>query len=189
MVCGIVAAVIAVILILWLVLAYNNLVSLRNRVANGWAQIDVALKQRADLVPNLVATVQGYATHESKVFEEVTKARAQAVEAAGNANLTREDRAAIEARLTQALVQLRAVAENYPQLQASQNFMSLQQQLASLEDKIAYARQFYNDVTLKYNNATQQIPSNIVASLFHFEAAQYFKAPESAANVPTVSFS
>lgn len=159
MIVGIVIAVIVVLLVLWAVGSYNSLVALRNRVANGWAQIDVQLKQRADLVPNLVETVKGYAAHESEVFTQVTEARAGAVAAASDPKAGAVERAAAENKLSRALVNLQATAEAYPQLQANQNFMDLQNQLSQLEQKIAYARQFYNDVVLKFNTAIETVPS------------------------------
>ena len=146
MIFGIIALIVIVLIVLWGVSAYNGLVTLRNRVKNGWAQIDVQLKQRADLIPNLVETVKGYATHESQVFTQVTQARASG-----------------------AIMHLQAVAEAYPQLQANQNFLDLQAQLKVLEEKIAYARQFYNDVVQKYNTKIEVVPTNIIAGLFHFE--------------------
>ena len=166
---GIVVVVIIVVLIGWGVSAYNNLVTLKNRVKNGWAQIDVQLKQRADLIPNLVNTVKGYASHESEVFTQVTAARAGVVAAASNPSTTTAQRAAAENQLSRALFNLQATAEAYPQLQANQNFMDLQNQLKELENKIAYARQFYNDVVLKLNTAIETVPTNIIAGLFHFE--------------------
>ncbi|MBW3093362.1 LemA family protein [Bifidobacterium sp. 82T10] len=175
-------------LVLWGVGAYNGLVTLRNRVKNGWAQIDVQLKQRADLIPNLVETVKGYAGHESTVLTQVTAARAGVVAAASDPNATTVQRAAAENALSRALVNLQATAEAYPQLQANQNFMDLQAQLKELESKIAYARQFYNDVVLKYNTATETVPSNIIAGLFHFEQAEYFQADEQSRQVPQVKF-
>lgn len=184
----IVVVVIVALLALWAVGAYNSLVTLRNRVGNGWAQIDVQLKQRADLIPNLVETVKGYATHESEVFTQVTQARANAVAVAADPHATAEQRAGVENELSRTLVNLQATAEAYPQLQANQNFMDLQQQLAGLEQKIAYARQFYNDVVLKFNTAIEQVPSNIIAGLFHFTQAQYFQVDEAAKQVPRVSF-
>ena len=172
---SIVVVVIIVVLIGWGVSAYNNLVTLKNRVKNGWAQIDVQLKQRADLIPNLVNTVKGYASHESEVFTQVTAARAGVVAAASNPSTTTAQRAAAENQLSRALFNLQATAEAYPQLQANQNFMDLQNQLKELENKIAYARQFYNDVVLKLNTAIETVPTNIIAGLFHFEQAQYFE--------------
>ena len=189
MIVGIVIAVIVVLLVLWAVGSYNSLVALRNRVANGWAQIDVQLKQRADLVPNLVETVKGYAAHESEVFTQVTEARAGAVAAASDPKAGAAERATAATKLSRALVNLEATAEAYPQLQANQNFMDLQNQLSQLEQKIAYARQFYNDVVLKFNTAIETVPSNIIAGLFHFTQAQYFEADEQTRQVPQVSFS
>lgn len=170
----ILAIVIVIIaLVLWAVGAYNALVALRNRVKNGWAQIDVQLKQRADLIPNLVETVKGYAGHESSVLTQVTQARAGAAAAAANPNATTVERATAENALSRALFNLQATMEAYPQLQANQNFMDLQAQLKDLETKIAYARQFYNDVVLKYNTKIETVPSNIIAGMFHFEQEQY----------------
>ena len=184
---AIVIAVIAVVL-LWAIGTYNSLVSLRNRVKNGWAQIDVQLKQRADLIPNLVETVKGYASHESDVFTKVTEARAKAMSVAADPNASTADRAQAENQLSHAIVNLQATAEAYPQLQANQNFLDLQAQLKSLEEKIAYARQFYNDVVLKYNNKVETVPSNIIAGLFHFEQSQFFEVEESARQAPQVKF-
>ena len=177
MVVGIIIAVIVVLIVFWAVSAYNGLVTLRNRVKNGWAQIDVQLKQRTDLIPNLVETVKGYAAHESQVFTQVTQARAGVVQAI-----------AAENQLSRALMNLQVVSENYPQLQANTNFMDLQSQLKSLEEKIAYARQFYNDVVQKYNTQTEVVPTNIIAGLFHFEQAPYFQVDEADRQVPQVKF-
>ena len=183
MVVGIIIAVIVVLIVLWAVSAYNGLVTLRNRVKNGWAQIDVQLKQRTDLIPNLV---KGYAAHESQVFTQVTQARAGVVQAAQSGDVAQ--RIAAENQLSRALVNLQAVSENYPQLQANTNFMDLQNQLKSLEEKIAYARQFYNDVVQKYNTQTEVVPTNIIAGLFHFEQAPYFQVDEADRQVPQVTF-
>ena len=177
---SIVVVVIIVVLIGWGVSAYNNLVTLKNRVKNGWAQIDVQL--------NLVNTVKGYASHESEVFTQVTAARAGVVAAASNPSTTTAQRAAAENQLSRALFNLQATAEAYPQLQANQNFMDLQNQLKELENKIAYARQFYNDVVLKLNTAIETVPTNIIAGLFHFEQAQYFEADDASRQVPQVQF-
>ena len=186
----IVIVLLVVLLVIWGIGAYNGLVNLRNRVANGWAQIDVQLKQRADLVPNLVQTVKGYASHESTVLEEVTKARADVAQAqaqtAGGDQI--QARADAEQRLGQSLVTLMARAEAYPELKANQNFLDLQRQLKDLEDKIAYARQFYNDVVQKFNTRIETVPSNIIASLFHFRQAQYFQADEGSRQAPVVDF-
>lgn len=182
--------VIAVIVVIgvWIISMYNSLVGMRNRVGNGWSQIDVLLKQRADLIPNLVETVKGYAGHESSVFTQVTQARAGVLAAASDPNATLEQRAAAEQQLSNAMVNLRATAEAYPDLKANQNFMNLQDQLRQIEDKIAYARQFYNDVVLKYNNRIMQVPTNIIAGMFHFVPAQYFAADEQSRQVPQVNF-
>lgn len=184
----IVIVLLVLLLVIWGIRAYNGLVGLRNRVANGWAQIDVRLKQRADLVPNLVQTVKGYASHESTVLEEVTKARADVaqVQTAGGDQM--QARADAEQRLGQSLVTLMARAEAYPELKANQNFLDLQRQLKDLEDKIAYARQFYNDVVQRFNTRIETVPSNIIASLFHFRQAQYFQADEGSRQAPVVDF-
>ncbi|KFI99234.1 LemA family protein [Bifidobacterium porcinum] len=184
----IIIAVIVLLIIVWIISAYNNLVTLRNRVKNGWAQIDVQLKQRADLVPNLVETVKGYAAHESQVLTQVTEARAKAVAVAADKQAGTAERIAAENELTRALFNLQATAEAYPQLQANQNFMDLQHQLQDLEQKIAYARQFYNDVVMKLNNAIETFPSNIVAGLFHFEQADYFQVDDASRLAPQVKF-
>ncbi|WP_418969703.1 LemA family protein [Alloscardovia omnicolens] len=181
-----VVIVIVLALIAWVASTYNNLVNLRNRVANGWAQIDVQLKQRADLIPNLVNTVKGYATHESGVFTAVTQARSAVKAAADSGNMA--ERIQAESALDKAIVNVLAVAEAYPELKANTNFMDLQAQLKTLEDKIAYARQFYNDVALKMNNAVEMFPSNIIAGMFRFEKAEYFRVEESAREVPQVQF-
>lgn len=162
---------------------YNNLVGLRNRVKNSYAQIDVQLKRRNDLIPNLVETVKGYAAHEKGVLEEVTKARTDVMNAT-----TVEETSAADNQLTSALKTLFAVAENYPDLKANSNFQQLQSDLTDTEDKISYARQFYNDVVLKYNNACQQFPSNMLARLFGFKEETYFQVPESETAVPEVNF-
>lgn len=179
---------IIVAIVLGIVSLYNQLVGLRNRVNNGWAQIDVLLKQRADLIPNLVETVKGYAQHESNVFLQVTQARADAVNVANNPQATLEQRAAAEQRFQDAIVNLRATAEAYPALQANQNFLNLQNQLRQLEDRIAYGRQFYNDTVMKYNTRIMQFPTNMFAGLFHFLPAQYFTAQAQDRAVPQVQF-
>jgi LemA protein len=166
-------AVMAVVVLfaLFFIFAYNSLVTLRNRIDNAWSQIDVQLKRRYDLVPNLVETVKGYATHEKKVFESVTQARAAALGAQ-----TVSEKAKAEGLLSQALKSIFAVAEAYPKLEASQNFKMLQEELSGIESKIAYARQFYNDSVLTYNTSIQTVPTNIVAGMFNFTARDFFKA-------------
>ncbi|WP_033377135.1 LemA family protein [Alloscardovia criceti] len=177
---------ILIVAVLWVIGVYNNLVSLRNRVGNGWAQIDVQLKQRSDLIPNLVNTVKGYAAHESNVFVQVTQARSAVKAAEESGNIAQ--RMDAENALGRAIVNVLAVAEAYPQLQANTNFMDLQNQLKTLEEKIAYSRQFYNDVALKMNNAVEIFPNNIVAGIFHFEKAEYFKVEGADREVPQVQF-
>lgn len=186
MIFGIIALIVIVLIVLWGVSAYNSLVTLRNRVKNGWAQIDVQLKQRADLIPNLVETVKGYAAHESDVFTQVTQARAGVIQAAQSGDV--QQRIQAENQLSRALVNLQATAEAYPQLQANQNFLDLQAQLKALEEKIAYARQFYNDVVQKYNTKIEVVPTNIIAGLFHFEQASYFQIDEADRQAPQVKF-
>ena len=186
MIFGIIALIVIVLIVLWGVSAYHGLVTLRNRVKNGWAQIDVQLKQRADLIPNLVETVNGYAAHESQVFTQVTQARASALQAAQSGDVAQRIQA--ENQLSRAIMNLQAVAEAYPQLQANQNFLDLQAQLKALEEKIAYARQFYNDVVQKYNTKIEVVPTNIIAGLFHFEQAAYFQVDEADRQAPQVKF-
>lgn len=152
---------------------YNRLVVLRNRIENAWSQIDVQLKRRTDLIPNLVETVKGYASHEKEVFQKVTEARSALMNAQGV-----RDQAEANNMLTGALKSLFAVAENYPELKANQNFMMLQEELSGTESKIAYARQFYNDTVLKYDNMREKFPSNIVASMFGFSEREYFQVEE-----------
>jgi len=158
---------------------YNSLVRLRNRCDNAWAQVDVQLRRRYDLIPNLVETVKGYAKHEREVFEKVTEARSKAI----NAGTVKEQGEA-ENMLTGALKSLFAVVENYPELKANQNFMMLQEELAGTEGKIAYARQFYNDSVMKFNVKQQVFPSNIVASMFNFKENEYFEIEEAEARKP-----
>jgi LemA protein len=163
---------------------YNSLVTLRNRCDNAWSQVDVQLRRRYDLIPNLVETVKGYARHESGVFERVTQARTAAI----NAN-TVKDQAQAENVLTGALKSLFAVAEAYPDLKANQNFLMLQEELAGTESKVAYARQFYNDNVMKFNMRQQVFPSNILANMFGFKLRDYFQIEEEVARGPVkVSF-
>jgi len=163
---------------------YNSLVTLRNRCDNAWSQVDVQLRRRYDLIPNLVETVKGYAKHESGVFERVTQARTAAV----NAQTVKEQGQA-DNMLTGALKSLFAVAEAYPDLKANQNFLMLQEELAGTEGKVAYARQFYNDVVMKFNMRQQVFPSNIIANMFGFKIKDYFQIEEEVAKGPVkVSF-
>src|SRR5437867_3417144 len=163
---------------------YNRLVRVRNRSENAWAQVDVQLKRRADLVPNLVEAVKGYAAHEQEVFEEVTRARATAQRAA-----TVEEQAHAQSALSAALGRLLAVAEAYPQLRATENFQQLQAQLAEVEQNIAVARQVYNDTVLTYDNALETVPTNVVAAIFSFSPRAYFEAEGAAREAPAVQFS
>lgn len=184
----IVILAIILVLVIWFITTYNSLVQLRNRVTNGWAQVDVLLKKRADLIPNIVETVKGYAGHENTVLTQVTQARANAVSAASQPNMPLANRMAAENQLSRAMFNLRAVVEAYPDLKANVNFMNLQEQLAQIEEQIAYGRQFYNDVVLKYNNKIQTIPSNIVAGIGHFVVAAYFNVDDVDRQAPQVSF-
>ncbi|MDD3986027.1 MAG: LemA family protein [Methanobacterium sp.] len=183
MIIEIIILIMAIILVIYIIYQYNGLIQLRNRVKNAWSQIDVQLKRRADLIPNLVETVKGYAKHEKTVFENVTKARSSLMNAK-----TVQENAEANNMLTDSLKSLFAVAENYPELKASENFRQLQAQLSETEDKIAYSRQCYNDTVLMFNNKVQMFPSNILASLFHFTEAEYFEIAESDRVVPEVKF-
>lgn len=163
---------------------YNRLITLRNRCDNAWAQVDVQLRRRYDLIPNLVETVKGYAKHEREVFEKVTEARAKAIDAQ-----TVKEQGEAENLLSGALKSLFAVVENYPELKANQNFLMLQEELAGTESKIAYARQFYNDMVMRFNTKLQVFPSSLIARLFNFAEKDYFEIEESAAREPVkVSF-
>jgi LemA protein len=179
----IVIVAIVVLLLIVFVVQYNGLVRLRNRIENAWSQIDVQLQRRHDLVPNLVETVKGYASHERETLERVVQARNQALSAQGPAA-----QGEAENMLTGALRQLFALQEAYPDLKANQNFQQLQEELTSTEDRVAYARQFYNDSVLKYNNKIQSIPSNIIAGMFNFQEREYFEGDEQAREVPRVQF-
>jgi len=171
--------IVAVVVLLLLVVAlmYNSLVRSRNRVDNSWSQIDVQLKRRYDLIPNLVETVKGYAKHERETLEAVTSARSNAMTAQQGGDVAQQAQA--ENALSGALKSLFAVAEQYPDLKANQNFLQLQEELTSTEDRIAYARQFYNDSVLGYNNSIQTFPKNMLAGAFNFEKREFFEgAPE-----------
>jgi LemA protein len=180
-----VIVIVAVLLVgALLVVLYNRLVRLRNRAENAWAQVDVQLRRRYDLIPNIVEAVKGYASHERQTFEEVTKARTAAQQAQ-----TIPEQAQAENMLTQAIGRLFAVAEQYPQLRATENFQQLQAQLAETEGKIAISRQVYNDAVLTYDTALETVPTNIVAGLFNFEERQYFEVEEPAVReAPRVQF-
>jgi LemA protein len=177
MIVGIIIAVVVVILVLWLILTYNGLVRLRNRVENAWSQIDVQLRRRYDLIPNLVETVKGYAAHERETLEAVIAARQQGVSAT-----TVAEQGAAQNQITQALGRLFALSEAYPDLKANQNFLSLQEELTATEDRIGYSRQFYNDSVLKYDNKRQSFPANLVAG--RFPDKEYFEVEEPEARGP-----
>jgi LemA protein len=171
------------VLVLWFIYGFNRLVRLRNRVDNAWSQIDVQLRRRYDLIPNLIETVKGYAAHERELFENVTRARAQAEQAQGV-----QDQATAENQITAGLRKLIAVAENYPQLKANQNFLALQEELTGTESKIAYARQFYNDQVAEMNTRIQSFPSSIVARTAGFRSRQFFEIDEPAGRPVSVQF-
>jgi LemA protein len=178
----IVLVVVAVILI-YFIAAYNRFIVLKNRISNAWSQIDVQLKRRFDLIPNLIETVKGYAKHEKKVFTEVTAARTALMNAT-----TLPEKAKANNQLSSTLKSLFAVAEDYPKLQANQNFMMLQEELSGTESKIAYARQAYNDSVLMYNNGTQVFPGSIVAGMFGFGQKEFFKTDETEKEPVKVKF-
>jgi LemA protein len=174
-----------VVVAMWVVGLYNGLVGLRNQVKEAWAQVDVQLKRRFDLIPNLMETVKGYMNHERETLESVTQARA-AISGAGGL----PERMQAESGLTAALGRLFAVAESYPDLKASTNFLSLQEELASTENKISFARQFYNQAVMKMNNKVQMFPSNIIAGMFNFKEEEFFEVEEEAQReAPKVDFS
>jgi len=177
--------VIGVVVLLALIFAgtYNRLVAFRNRIDNAWSQIGVQLKRRYDLIPNLVNTVKGYAAHEKEIFEKVAEARNAAISAKSV-----PDQAQAENQITQALRQLFAVVEAYPDLKANQNFLALQEELTATEGRIAFARQFYNDTVLTYNNKVQQFPSRIVAGMFNFTPREFFQVEEAATGPVNVQF-
>ncbi|MDR5659688.1 LemA family protein [Serpentinicella sp. ANB-PHB4] len=164
-----IAIAVIVLIVLWFISAYNGFVKLRERVKNAWAQVDVQLKRRYDLIPNLVNTVKGYAKHERGTFEDITKARSQAMNAQSIA-----EQSEAESQLTGTLKTLFAVAENYPELKADANFKQLQEELTNTESKIAFSRQFYNDTVQKFNVKIKVFPNNIIAGMFNFNKMDYF---------------
>ena len=182
----IVAGALVVIVLLWLTGAYNGLVRLRNQVKNAWAQIDVQLKRRWDLIPNLIETVKGYAAHEKETLQNVTQARNIAQGAAGKGVAAQAE---AESGLGGALSRLMVVVEAYPDLKANQNFLALQEELTSTENKISFSRQFYNDTVMKFNTRTEVFPTNIVAGTFNFKQAELFELKDEAAReAPKVEF-
>lgn len=170
---GIIIVVIIVLLLIYIVSTYNNLVNLRNKVKDQWAQIEVLLKRRYDLIPNLVETVKGYAKHEKETLDAVISARNSAVSAK-----TTEEEMKAAGEVSNALGRLIAISESYPELKANENFMDLQNNLKETEDKISFSRQFYNDVVLTYKNKIEMFPSNLVASIFGFKEEPFFEANE-----------
>lgn len=173
-----------VVVLLWFVGIYNGLVRLRNEVKNAWSQIDVQLKRRHDLIPNLVETVKGYAGHEKSTLEGVVQARSAAMSAQGI-----DERAKAESGLSGALGRMMLLVEQYPDLKANQNFLSLQEELTSTENRISFSRQFYNDSVMKYNTRIQSVPANIVAGSFNFSAESFFELEDQAAReAPKVKF-
>jgi LemA protein len=180
----IVLVVLILLLALAVVVIYNRLVRLRNRSENSWAQVDVQLRRRYDLIPNLVEAVKGYASHERATFDEVTEARTRAQQAQGV-----EEQAQAENVLTAALGRLFAVAEAYPELRATENFQQLQAQLAEVEQNIVISRQVYNDAVLSYENALETVPTNIVAGMFNFQPRAYFETEDVTREAPSVQFS
>ena len=172
------------LLALWFVVTYNGLVRFRNRVKNAWSQIDVQLKRRHDLIPNLVETVKGYAGHEKDTLESVVQARSRAVSATGV-----EQQGKAEGELSQALGRLMLIVEQYPDLKANQNFLALQEELTSTENKIGFSRQYYNDEVMQYNTKIQSVPANIVAGVFGFRDEAFFEIEDQAAReAPEVKF-
>ncbi len=179
----IILIIVLVLLVLWVISTYNKLIALRNRVKDQWAQIDVQLKRRFDLIPNLVETVKGYTKHESETLEAVIKARNTYVTAG-----TPEAQMKADGELTQAISKLFALTESYPDLKANTNFQHLQEELTQTESKIASARQFYNDTVMLYNNKVSMVPSNIIASLFKFNKEAFFEANETERQNVSVKF-
>lgn len=174
---------IVVVLLLWLVLMYNSLVRVRNQVQNAWAQIDVQLKRRTDLIPNLIESVKGYMKHEKKVLTEVTKARTQMMSAQ-----TPTEKAEANNMLTGALKSLFAVSENYPDLKANENFLQLQEELVGTENKVAYSRQHYNDMVMRYNTKIEVFPTNLFAGMFRFDRKDSFEASDADKEPVNVQF-
>ena len=183
MIVAIIIVVVLVLLALYVIVSYNGLVSLRNRIENAWAQIDVQLKRRYDLIPNLVETVKGYAAHERETLDAVITARNAGINATGP-----EQQAAAENQITGALKSLFALSEAYPDLKANQNFAQLQEELTGTEGRIAYARQFYNDTVFRYNTKIQSFPATVLANAFRFQQREYFQADDESRGTTQVRF-
>jgi LemA protein len=180
----IVILVVVALLVIYLIVAYNGLIRRRNQIENAWSQIDVQLKRRLDLIPNLVETVKGYAAHERETLDAVIKARNAAIAAPD----TPQAQSEAQGQISGALRQLFALGEAYPDLKANQNFLALQEELTATEGRVAYARQFYNDSVLAYNNKLQQFPTVFYARALKFDKREYFEADEAARTAPTVEF-
>jgi len=176
-------AIVVLVLVLIVIWIYNRLIQLKNRVQNAWHQIEVQLQRRHDLIPNLVETVKGYASHEKETFERVVAARNKAMSANTPGEMGRA-----EGELTQALGRLFALAESYPELKANENFIRLQEELTSTENKVAYARQAYNDTVMMFNQTIQMFPYNLLAGPMNLKTSEYYEAEEEAQNVPKVEF-
>lgn len=175
------------VVVAWLIATYNGLVKMRNRVKEAWSDIDVQLKRRYDLIPNLVNTVKGYAAHEKEVFQKVTEARSKAMQAESKGNAAESAQA--ENMLSGALKSLFAVAENYPELKANENFLELQRELSDTENKIQASRRFYNGNVRDFNTKQEQFPTNLIASMFGFKPAEFFEIEEGEKENPKVDFS
>jgi LemA protein len=180
----VILVVVVALVVLYLIVAYNGLIRRRNQIENAWSQIDVQLKRRLDLIPNLVETVKGYAAHERETLDAVIRARNAAISAPDSPHAQAE----AQGQITGALRQLFALGEAYPDLKANQNFLALQEELTATEGRVAYSRQFYNDSVLEYNNKLQQFPTMFFARMLKFERREYFEADEAARSVPTVEF-
>lgn len=180
---GAIVLIVLAVLVVWTIWTYNRMRRIGNRVDNAWSQVDVQLKRRYDLIPNLVETVKGYAAHEKETFENVTKARSMGIDAKSV-----PEQSQAESMLTQALRQVFAVAEAYPQLKANENFLALQEELTATEGKIAFARQFYNDIVLRFNNLIQVFPNVLLAGMFGFHKKDYFEIDEASRGPVKVQF-
>lgn len=174
---------IILVIVAWFILTYNNFVNLRNRVKNAWAQIDVQLKRRYDLIPNLVETVKGYAKHEKEIFENIAELRAKAMGATSIKDIGESNN-----QITGTLKTLFAVAENYPELKANEEFLKLQEELTNTENKITFSRQFFNDIVMNYNAAQQKIPANLIAGMMNLKPEEYYPVDEAEKGPVKVQF-
>ena len=174
---------IILVIVAWFILTYNNFVNLRNRVKNAWAQIDVQLKRRYDLIPNIVETVKGYAKHEKEIFENITELRAKAMGATSIKDIGESNN-----QITGTLKTLFAVAENYPELKANEEFLKLQEELTNTENKIAFSRQFFNDIVMNYNATQQKIPANLIAGMMNLKPEEYYPVDEAEKGPVKVQF-